>query len=225
MFNYDSVLKTLETWTPIGISLLSLVITSIFAYRTYKREKENDKLNAELQRWKQSFEIFKEESRKEDMLNAARLEEMGTRASIVPYFNLDLANGKIESDKKSLILQVSVVNIGKESATNVWFDPINSDKEINPFFKSKVHSSETYRIEDYLNRNYAMTGEEITFKIAAKLSDISIPCDFIRFRIRYLDLIGNVYKQEFEFGFMEDKPGTYCYNLKSRSDEPEILEE
>lgn len=225
MFSFTSLLKILEKWAPIGISMISLGLTWKLDKKTSKRVEENDKRNAEIQRWKQEFEILKDNKRREEMLNAAALKEIETRANVVPYFNLDLDDENIYCYEESLFLKVSVVNIGKESATKVWFDQINSDKEINLFFKSKVQPSEIYRIDDYLNRNYAMAGEEITFKIAAKLSDISRPYDFIRFRIRYSDLIGNVYKQEFEFGFMEDKPGTYCYNLKSRSDEPEILEE
>ena len=46
--------------------------------------------------------------------------------------------------------------------------------------------------------------------------------DFVKFKIKYFDLIGNGYEQEFMFGFyMLDN--CIKYNLNNRSYEPALL--
>lgn len=223
MFSFTSLLKILEKWAPIGISVISLGLTWKLDKKTSKRAEENDKRNAEIQRWKQEFEILKDNKRREEMLNAAALKEIETRASVMPYFNLDLAKGKIESDKNSLILQVSVENVGKGNATNVQLAMMAPKREINPYFESASKPHETYGIYDYLDKNSAKAGEDITFTIWANLLDTNMVHDFITFRMKYWDMIGNVYQQEFCFGFYEDGYGNYCFNRKYRSKEPMIL--
>lgn len=223
MFNFKSVLKVLETLAPIVISSLSLVITCKQDKKTSKRAEENDKRNADVQRSMLEYEISKENKRREEMLNAAALKEIETRVSVMPYFNLDLAKGKIESDKNSLILQVSVENVGKGNATNVQLAMMAPKREINPYFESASKPHETYGIYDYLDKNSAKAGEDITFTIWANLLDTNMVHDFITFRMKYWDMIGNVYQQEFCFGFYEDSYGNYCFNREYRSKEPIIL--
>ena len=43
----DSILKSLETWIPISISFLSLIITSFFSIKANKIMKQTEEKNRE----------------------------------------------------------------------------------------------------------------------------------------------------------------------------------
>ena len=85
-------------------------------------------------------------------------------------------------------------------------------------------SKRQYCINEYLSQNYAMSKEEVTFKIKGELTDGEEIIDFIKFKINYSDLMGNEYVQEFEFGFqMADH--RIRYSQKNTSYKPELLKD
>ena len=110
-----------------------------------------------------------------------------------------------------------VINIGKESATNVQLEPMVPKVGLEGYFKSDIGYN--YGISEYLNRYYARPGEEIIFYIGIfKKGSIS---DFLNFKIKYYDLIGNCYIQEFRFGF--DNYLLKGFNLNNTSYIPELV--
>lgn len=208
-----------EIWLPILISLVTLIYTILNNNKLNKRTKKNEELNKLNEQWKKDFEIYKEEKRQEDMLNTKLLTEISTRASIVPYFNIVLDDNRIKREEEFLILEVGLINIGKESATNIQLDPVFPDKKLEGYFISCAHSEKKYHIYEYLSQYYAIAREEVTFRIRLDLPKGERINDFLKFRIKYYDLIGNTYKQEFRFGFymLNDSLG---YNLDNSSYSP-----
>lgn len=209
------------TWIPIVISVISLIYTIISNYCSGKRLKHSEKINEENYNWKKNFDIYKEENRQKDILIQYLLSEQNTRASIIPYFNLVLKNNKIKKEENSLILEIGFINIGKESATNIQLSPKCTDKGLQEYFYSERYSKKLYYIYEYLSQYYAAAREEVTFKIKVDLKNGEKINDFLKFKIKYSDLIGNEYEQEFRFGFyMLD---CIAYNLDNTSCKPILL--
>ena len=55
---------------------------------------------------------------------------MNSRAGLIPYFNIILDASKIKEENGKIYLGVSLINIGKESATNVGICLTEERKEI-----------------------------------------------------------------------------------------------
>lgn len=195
------------TWIPIVISAISLIYTIIKNYYSDKRLKHAEKIN--------------EENRHKDILIQNLLSEQNIRASIIPYFNLVLIDSKIKNEKNSLILEIGFINIGKESATNIQLAPKFPDKGLQGYIDSEGYPKKLYYIYRYLSQYYATSRETVTFKVKVDLKNGEKINDFLRFKIKYSDLIGNEYEQEFRCGFyMLDR---IAYNLNNTSYKPILL--
>lgn len=210
------------TWIPIVISVISLTYTIISNSCSNKRLKQAEKHNEENYNWKKNFEIYKEENRKKDNLIQNLFTEQNIRASIIPYFNVVLRNNRIKKEENSLILEIGFINIGKESATNIQLYPEFPEKGLEGYFDSECYPKKQYYIYEYLSQYYAVARDEVTFKIKVELENGEKINDFLKFKIKYSDLIGNQYEQEFRFGFyMLDC--TVYYNMNNSSYEPIVL--
>ncbi len=213
----DSILKSLETWIPISISFLSLIITSFFSIKANKIMKQTEEKNREYEQRTKEFELYKEEKRQQDAMITSLLMKQNTRASVVPYFNIVLRDEKIVESNGKVTLGIGVINIGKESATNVQLEPMVPKVGLEGYFKSD--KGYDYGVSEYLSKYYARPGEEIIFYIGIfKKGNIS---DFLNFKIKYYDLIGNSYIQEFRFGF--DNYFVKGFNLNNTSYIPELI--
>lgn len=197
----------IATWIPIVISAISLIYTIIRNYYSNKRLKHAEKIN--------------EENRHKDILIQNLLSDQNIRASIIPYFNLVLMDSKIKNEKNSLILEIGFINIGKESATNIQLAPKFPDKGLQGYIDSEGYPKKLYYIYRYLSQYYATSRETVTFKVKVDLKNGEKINDFFRFKIKYSDLIGNEYEQEFRCGFyMLD---CIAYNLNNTSYKPILL--
>lgn len=210
-----------ETRISIVISVITLIYTIIWNYCSNKRVKQVEKINEENYNWKKNFDIYKEENRQKNILIQNLLSEQNTRASIIPYFNVVLKNNRIKKEENSLILEIGFINIGRESATNVELSTKFPDKGLQGYFYSESYPKKNYYIYEYLSQYYAAAREEVTFKIKVDLKDGEEICDFLKFKIKYSDLIGNEYEQEFRFGF--SMLNRITYNLDNTSYKPVLL--
>lgn len=224
-----------SNWIAIIISIISCLYTFIIDYKKGKRYKQVEKRNEEYSNWKKEFEIYKDKVKQNDALIKRLLFEQNTRASVVPYFNVVLKDDRIKQEGNSLILGVGFMNIGKESAVNIQLVPEFPDKGLKGYFDSgvtpkrwdyvfgsKMPSKRQYCINEYLSQYYAVAKEEVTFKIKGELKDDEEIVDFIKFKIKYSDLVENDYVQEFEFGF---QMANYRirYSQKNISYKPKLL--
>lgn len=221
----------------IIISIMTFLYAIIKDYIKGKRYKQVEKRNEEYSNWKKEFENYKDKVKQNDASIKRLLFAQNTRASVIPYFNIVLKDNRIKQEGNSLILGVGFMNIGKESAVNIQLLPEFPDKGLKGYFDSgvtpkrwdyifgsKMPSKRQYCINEYLSQNYAMSKEEVTFKIKGELTDGEEIIDFIKFKINYSDLMGNEYVQEFEFGFqMADH--RIRYSQKNTSYKPELLKD
>lgn len=88
---------------------------------------------------------------------------------------------------------------------------------------NEQHNS--YFLYEYLSKYYALYGDLVEFSLTKDipLENEGKINDFIRFKVRFKDLLGNLYEQKFEFGY--DNYLVKGYNLKNYSSIPSLIEE
>lgn len=214
------MIKFLHDWLPIIIAALSLAMSII-------TNKKNSKQNGEYREKMQEFEIEKENIRQRERKIDEMFMQLNSRSNLIPYFHLILDDSKIEkitlNGSEQIKLVIGLINIGKESATNIMIFPMGEGLE--NYLETLYEKENSYFIHDYLSQNFALSKGSVTFSIVKKIpkdNDGKI-ANFIKFKIRFRDLIGNLYEQEFEFGY--DNYIVNGFNLKSSSSVPCLIEE
>ena len=214
------MIKFLHDWLPIIIAALSLAMSII-------TNKKNIKQNGEYREKMQEFEIEKENIRQRERKIDEMFMQLNSRSNLIPYFHLILDDSKIEkitlNGSEQIKLVIGLINIGKESATNIMIFPMGEGLE--NYLETLYEKENSYFIHDYLSQNFALSKGSVTFSIVKEIpkdNDGKI-ANFIKFKIRFRDLIGNLYEQEFEFGY--DNYVVNGFNLKSSSSVPCLIEE
>ena len=198
---------------PMVLSIISICFTIIGIKRL-----------SLFQNWQVYFEENKEKIRQQEKITNNIFNKLNSRAGLIPYFNIILDDSKIKEENGRIYLGVSLINIGKESATNVGICLTEERKEV--IVEGYDKNQDGYIVYNYLDKYYAMVGDKISFSIVTDRKE-KIMNVFLRFKIQYYDLIGNRYEQEFRLGFYDDFNGknkTY-YNLNNISDLPKLVEE
>jgi len=176
------------------------------------------------QNWQVYFEENKEKIRQQEKITDNIFNKLNSRAGLIPYFNIILDDSKIKENDGKIYLGISLINIGKESATNVGICLTEERKEV--IVEGYDKNQDGYIVYSYLDKYYAMVGDKINFSIVTDRKE-KIMNVFLRFKIQYYDLIGNRYEQEFRFGFYDDFNGKNkkYYNLNNISYLPKLVEE
>jgi len=204
----------------IIISLLALGIS----YITSKNEKQYYQKSYSFDKQKEVIRI--QEKRIDDVI--ARL---NSRSSLIPFFNLALNDEDIkviENGKENkLILNINIINIGKESAANIMICPCNDNEDTSYYFKNNGRIDENYAVYDYLDNYYAFPKQCVRFSISTKLGEKESRGN-ISFKIKFTDLIGNVYEQEFYFIYGPlngpEANSNYYFSRESYSNMPLLVE-
>ena len=214
------MIKFLHDWLTIIIAALSLIMSII-------TNKKNSKQNGEYREKMQEVEFEKEKIHQRERKIDEMFMQLNSRSNLIPYFHLILDDSKIEkiihNGSRQIKLVIGLINIGKESATNIMLFPMGEGLE--NYLETLYEKENSYFIHDYLSQNFALFKENVTFSIVKKIpkdNDGKI-ANFIKFKIRFRDLIGNLYEQEFEFGY--DNYVVNGFNLKSSSSVPYLIEE
>lgn len=214
------MIKFLHDWLTIIIAALSLIMSII-------TNKKNSKQNCEYREKMQEVEFEKEKIHQRERKIDEMFMQLNSRSNLIPYFHLILEISKIEkiihNGSRQIKLVIGLINIGKESATNIMLFPMGEGLE--NYLETLYEKENSYFIHDYLSQNFALFKENVTFSIVKKIpkdNDGKI-ANFIKFKIRFRDLIGNLYEQEFEFGY--DNYVVNGFNLKSSSSVPYLIEE
>ena len=176
------------------------------------------------QNWQVYFEENKEKIRQQEKITDNIFNKLNSRAGLIPYFNIILDDSKIKENDGKIYLGISLINIGKESATNFGICLTEERKEV--IVEGYDKNQDGYIVYSYLDKYYAMVGDKINFSIVTDRKE-KIMNVFLRFKIQYYDLIGNRYEQEFRFGFYDDFNGKNkkYYNLNNISYLPKLVEE
>ena len=214
------MIKFLHDWLTIIIAALSLIMSII-------TNKKNSKQNCEYREKMQEVEFEKEKIHQRERKIDEMFMQLNSRSNLIPYFHLILDDSKIEkiihNGSRQIKLVIGLINIGKESATNIMLFPMGEGLE--NYLETLYEKENSYFIHDYLSQNFSLFKENVTFSIVKEIpkdNDGKI-ANFIKFKIRFRDLIGNLYEQEFEFGY--DNYVVNGFNLKSSSSVPYLIEE
>lgn len=205
---------------PTVLSIISIIGAIINFFYT----RRQDRIGLMFQNWQVYFEENKEKIRQQEKITDNIFNKLNSRADLIPYFNIILDDSKIKEENGKIYLGVSLINIGKESATNVGICLTEERKEI--IVEGYDTNQDSYIVYNYLDKYYAMVGDKISFSIVTDRKE-KIMNVFLRFKIQYYDLIGNRYEQEFRFGFYDDFNGKnkIYYNLNNISYLPKLVEE
>ena len=210
---------TIKNFMSVLAIIISVANFKFTLHRNRKTDKEQKKIKEENDKKYVQQERLAEER---ERLRNELYEEM-TRASVIPYFNLFFTNENIEERADKVFLSVKLVNIGKESASNIQLNLLKSKDNSEVYIQSKT--GRDYSISEYLSKYYALRGDEVTFIIVTnrdkgKDGMYEKVKDSITFSITYFDCIINCYRQAFQFEY-----GMGVFSLKNTSYRPERLKD
>ncbi|EIW19110.1 hypothetical protein [Pelosinus fermentans] len=182
----------------MSISDLVSVAALILSIISFYKSNESDKIT---KRW----EVYKENVRQKEVDEQNYYSKNNSRVSLIPYFHLSF-NKKIDTknigNEEHFILPISLINLGRESATNIRLEPIIQDGGIENYFKTGDLQKNIHFVYEYLNMQYAFPGVSIDFSVCCKKHGTAYD---VFFKIRFNDLIGRTYEQEFRF--------QYCFTV------------
>lgn len=179
----------------IAAAALFLSIISFF---------QSNKSNKAAKEW----EIHKENVRKNEVDEQIFHSKNNSRISVIPSFHLSF-NEKIFikniANEENFILPISLINLGRESATNIGLEPMTQNRGLEDYFKTERLRENIHFIHEYLDKQYAFPGETVKFSACCKKHD---KAHDVFFKIKFSDLVGRTYEQEFRF--------QYCYEITKK---------
>lgn len=176
------------------IALFALIVSSGGIYLSYKNHKTT-----------KEWEVYKENIRQKEQVEQKFHSKNKSRLSLIPYFHLSLNKEiyiKETNNEASLILPISLINLGKESATNVQLVQMTNSESANCYFKTDGLQQNSHFLYEYFDKQYAFIGDTINFSVRCIKHSKAYN---VFFKIRYNDLAGRTYEQEFRF--------QYCFKI------------
>lgn len=212
------MINVLKDWLPMVISIIAIIVSVKMNNKNKIQEQNynNSMLNLE----EQKNALHSQERRTDELFM-----KLNSRSNLIPFFHIVLDDSKIEKieGEKKIKLTIGIINIGKEAANNIEVYPMGNGLE--NYFVTVNEQHNSYFLCDYLSKYYAMSGDLVEFSLMKEipLENGGKINNFIRFKVRFKDLLGNLYEQEFEFGY--DNYLVKGYNLKNSSSVPLLIEE
>lgn len=212
------MISVLKDWLPMVISIIAIIVSVKMNNKNKIQEQNynNSMLNLE----EQKNALHSQERRTDELFM-----KLNSRSNLIPFFHIVLDDSKIEKieGEKKIKLTIGIINIGKEAANNIEIYPMGNGLE--NYFVTVNEQHNSYFLCDYLSKYYAMSGDLVEFSLMKEipLENGGKINNFIRFKVRFKDLLGNLYEQEFEFGY--DNYLVKGYNLKNSSSVPLLIEE
>lgn len=212
------MINVLKDWLPMVISIIAIIVSVKMNNKNKIQEQNynNSMLNLE----EQKNALHSQERRTDELFM-----KLNSRSNLIPFFHIVLDDSKIEKieGEKKIKLTIGIINIGKEAANNIEIYPMGNGLE--NYFVTVNEQHNSYFLCDYLSKYYAISGDLVEFSLMKEipLENKGKINNFIRFKVRFKDLLGNLYEQEFEFGY--DNYLVKGYNLKNSSSVPLLIEE
>lgn len=212
------MISVLKDWLPMVISIIAIIVSVKMNNKNKIQEQNynNSMLNLE----EQKNALHSQERRTDELFM-----KLNSRSNLIPFFHIVLDDSKIEKieGEKKIKLTIGIINIGKEAANNIKIYPMGNGLE--NYFVTVNEQHNSYFLCDYLSKYYAISGDLVEFSLMKEipLENEGKINNFIRFKVRFKDLLGNLYEQEFEFGY--DNYLVKGYNLKNSSSVPLLIEE
>ncbi len=212
------MISVLKDWLLMVISIIAIIVSVKMNNKNKIQEQNynNSMLNLE----EQKNALHSQERRTDELFM-----KLNSRSNLIPFFHIVLDDSKIEKieGEKKIKLTIGIINIGKEAANNIEIYPMGNGLE--NYFVTVNEQHNSYFLCDYLSKYYAISGDLVEFSLMKEipLENEGKINNFIRFKVRFKDLLGNLYEQEFEFGY--DNYLVKGYNLKNSSSVPLLIEE
>ncbi|WP_047999117.1 hypothetical protein [Lactiplantibacillus herbarum] len=203
-----------------AIAISALIFSIYNAGKNFKVQKNQNLYNKKYNQYQDAIKQYEirltEQSNKFYQIMA----KSNSSASIVPYFYLNLDNEDIEIKKQETILGIKIKNVGIATAVNVQIVSQTISDNKNIYIKSE-HSFDEANIYEYLNKSIARPEDSIVFSVVIENKEKLL--GFYSFKLRYSDLVGRIYEQEFKFGY--DNYIVRGFNLNQTSYQPQLVED
>lgn len=179
------------------IAFFALIVSAVGIYLSYKNQKTT-----------REWDFYKEEMKQTEQAKQNYYTKNNSRINLMPHFHL-LLDKEIgvekNSDEEIFVLPISLINVGRENATNIRLVPMLEDETSTHYFKTGNLHGELHGIRDYIDKQYAIIGEAINFTTSCKKHDKSLN---VFFKIRFDDIAGRTYEQDFRF--------LYCFQISNK---------
>lgn len=172
------------------VAIVAIIVSIIGIFIGYKNHKSNQLLTV-------NQEVMRQKENKYQTL----LNKNHSRVSLIPYFHLELEKEiyvKKQTDRNLCILPITLINLGKESATNIRLIPILDNGGLEDYFKTSGESNYEHFIHDYLDKQYAFPQGRVN--LSAHCNEHECAYD-VYFKIQFNDLVGRTYVQKFRFQY------------------------
>lgn len=221
-----SLLESMEISDYIAIIAVAVSLSS-FIYSLYNETK----------RAKREEEIRKQNLDREDRIRDAGLEREDTfrkevaennRASLLPYFQLDLSSEikeREEGNETYVDFPIILVNVGHSTAVNLRYELYQEGRRMavegfEDFFRVEglpKSVSVDHIPRESIQPTWAKSGGRVKLITTCKKHDYPVE---VHFQLSFEDLMGRGYVQKFMFSYY--LPTHMGFSLKYRSDKPEL---
>lgn len=206
------------------LSIIAIVVSVITSAFNIIFETKNRKFRQKVF----DYDVQKETTRQLEKRTDDIYTRLNSRSSLIPYFNISLGLSKgiyiKDESKNSIIIDLCLVNVGKESAVNVKLGTYEKGSEdLIKFVTNDKYS--TFKFYD-LDGDYALSKDKIYLFINKDVSEIDLDnvSDTVYFKIKYKDLLGNTYSQDFMFGYFFSL-GDIVFKFDNYTSVPMLIEE
>ena len=225
LYNADKV-----ALVSLGISLVIGLYTWINKSKQDKkddiRQKAQDKMEKEARQLDQNFKDFQMEFSKYQQQTNELQFSIENRSDLIPYFHLNRTESHIEYDsKQNLFVKIYLTNVGRGTATNIATYPSSSDENGNNIYfitDPRLTNEATHSFHDYFSENFAIPNASISLEIS-EIAKKKKQIYFLKFKIKFSDVIGREYEQEFRFCY--DNQLVHGINQNSTSYPPKLIKD
>ena len=226
----------IEWYNSDKVAFIALVISLITGFFTFfsnrkkqkdddKRQKAQDAFNKEAQEKLSDFQDFQKSFSEYQQITNELQFSIGNQSNLKPYFHINRTKSCIEYDSnKKLYVKLYLTNVGRGTATNIMTREMKKDSNGNSIYFDQVPSLErmTHGFHNYFSENFAIPNESINLEIF-EIENNEEQNYFIEFKIKFSDVIGREYEQEFKFGY--DNYFVRGINQNSTSYPPKLIKD
>ena len=226
----------IEWYNSDKVAFIALVISLITGFFTFfsnrkkqkdddKRQKAQDAFNKEAQEKLSDFQDFQKSFSEYQQITNELQFSIENQSNLKPYFHINRTKSCIEYDSnKKLYVKLYLTNVGRGTATNIMTREMRNDSNGNTIFFDQVPSlgKVTHGFHNYFSENFAIPNESINLEIC-ELANNQKQIYFIEFKIKFSDVIGREYEQQFRFGY--DNYLVRGINQNSTSYPPKLIKD
>ena len=226
----------IEWYNSDKVAFIALVISLITGFFTFfsnrkkqkdddKRQKAQDAFNKEAQEKLSDFQDFQKSFSEYQQITNELQFSIENQSNLKPYFHINRTKSCIEYDSnKKLYVKLYLTNVGRGTATNIMTREMKKDSNGTSIYFDQVPSLErmTHGFHNYFSENFAIPNESINLEIF-EIENNEEQNYFIEFKIKFSDVIGREYEQEFKFGY--DNYLVRGINQNSTSYPPKLIKD